>query len=120
MQAAAAAAVEMRTARLERGRGKPASADGRTAAPSEMGVITSDLLADERGAEMYDADADGPLPLRAADDDTEVDDDGEEVETVYSVFQHDAPFRHAVLGSGPGYAEFAAFVASRAVRPWPP
>ena len=114
MQAAAAAAVEMRTARLERGRGKPASA------PSDVGVITSDLLADERGAEMYDADADGPLPLRAADDDTEVDDDGEEVETVYSVFQHDTPFRHAVLGSGPGHAEFAAFVASRAVRPWPP
>ena len=62
VQAAAAAAMEMKAARLER---------GNPAAEGRIGGATNDLVADERMADASWADGDGdsPLPLGADDDD---------------------------------------------------
>ena len=100
VQAAAAAAMEVNAARLEKmpgGWGKTAAADG-LVAPSE-------LIADVRMPNSYNGDDD--------------EDDEEEMKVAYSIDVRDTPFRHAVLGSGPEHAEFAEFVARPAVGLWP-
>ena len=98
VQAAAAAAMEVNAARLEK------TPDGtETAAAVDELIAPSELIADERMVNEYGED-----------------DGEEEIEVVYSIDVRDTPFRHAVLDSGPGHAEFAEFVARPAVRLRPP